>query len=103
MWGQRRHQSAYQEVLDTRAIELAAGVAKVQERHEDECTRRYAVLDNSLIGLHNKLDDSRREREASSRRLYAMMWKTAAATITMLLMIVAYLLTHAAPWQSLVH
>jgi hypothetical protein len=92
-----------QHQVDTRAIELAAGVAKVQERHEDECTRRYAVLDASLTGLHTKLDDNRREREDSSRRLYGMLWKTAAATITMLLMIVGYLLTHAAPWQSLVH
>jgi len=76
---------------------MAAGVAKVQERHEDECTRRYAVLDSGITSLHTKLDESRREREDSSRRLYAMLWKTAAASISMLLIIVGYLLTHAAP------
>lgn len=90
MWGGQRQ-------IDTRALEMAAGVAKVQERHEDECTRRYAVLDTGITALHAKLDESRREREDSSRRLYGMLWKTAAATISMLLLIVGYLLTHAAP------
>jgi hypothetical protein len=42
------------------------------------------------------------EREESSRRVYSLLWKTASASITMLLMIVAYLLTHASPWQTLV-
>jgi len=92
-----------QQGIDTRALEIAAGVREVQQRHEDECTRRYKVLDNSLVQVHVKLDETRREREESSRRIYGMLWKTAAATITMLLMIVGYLLTHAAPFQSLVH
>jgi hypothetical protein len=91
-----------QHQIDTRALEVAAGVAKVQERHENECTRRYAVLDNGIVSLHSKIEESRREREESSRRVYSLLWKTAAASITMLLMIVAYLLTHAAPWQTLV-
>ena len=99
MWGQRRFDSQHQ--IDTRAIELAAGVAKVQERHEEECTRRYAVLDSSLNGLHSKLDDSRREREDSTRRIYSLLWKASAATIAMLLMIVGYLLTHSAPFSVL--
>lgn len=91
MWGQRQ--------LDTRALELAAGVSQVQEKHENECTRRYAVLDNSLIALHSKMDDSRREREESQRRVYGLLWKFAMATIGMLVLIVGYLLAHGIPWQ----
>jgi hypothetical protein len=102
MWGQRHQQYDAQHLLDTRAIEVAAGVAKVQERHEDECTRRYSVLDSSLKELHSKLDQGARDREDSQRRVYSLLWRTAAATITMLLLIVGYLLTHAAPWQALV-
>jgi len=90
-----------QHVLDSRALEMAAGVAEVQQRHEDECTRRYAVLDGSLLSLHAKLDESRREREDAQRRVYGMLWKTAGATITLLMLIIGYLLTHAAPWQTL--
>lgn len=95
MWSRGQRQ------LDTRALEISAGVSKVQERHEDECTRRYAALDGSIGSLHASLEQSRREREESSRRLYGMLWKTAAATISMLLLIVGYLLTHSAPFAVL--
>lgn len=91
----------WQRQIDARALEIAAGVAKVQERHEDECTRRYATLDNNIGSLHAKLDQVGRDREESSRRLYGMLWKTAAASISMLLLIVGYLLTHSAPWATL--
>lgn len=76
-------------------------MAGIQERHEEECTRRYGALDNSIASLHTKLDASRSEREDSSRRLYGMLWKTAAATISMLLLVVGYLLTHSAPFSVL--
>jgi len=91
----------WQRQVDTRALEIAAGVARVQERHEEECTRRYQVLDNGIVALRGALEESRREREASSRRLYGMMWKTAAAMISMLLLIIGYLLTHSAPFAVL--
>lgn len=91
MWGQRQ--------LDSRALEVAAAVAARQDHHEDECTRRYGVLDTNLQSLHSKLDESRREREDSQRRLYGLLWKFAMATIGMLIVIVGYLLAHGIPWQ----
>lgn len=91
MWGQRQ--------LDTRALEVASAVAARQDHHEDECTRRYGTLDNTLQSLHTKLDQSRIEREDSQRRVYGLLWKFAMATILLLLGIVGYLLAHGIPWQ----
>lgn len=91
MWGQRQ--------LDTRALEVASAVAARQDHHEDECTRRYSALDNTLQSLHTKLDENRRDHEDSQRRLYGMMWKFALSIIGLLVIIVGYLLAHGVPWQ----
>jgi hypothetical protein len=91
MWGQRQ--------LDSRALEMASAVAARQDHHEDECTRRYGALDGTLRSLHEKMDESRLEREAAQRRVYGLLWKFAMATIGMLIVIVGYLLAHGVPWQ----
>jgi len=86
--------------LDTRALELAAATREAHERHILECRDRYLAMEGVLREIKAAQEDARRERDASSRRLYAMLWKTAASTISLLLMIIGYLLTHSAPWAA---
>lgn len=87
--------------LDTRALELAAATREAHERHVTECRDRYLSTENVLREIKAAQETARLDREASSRRLYGMMWKTAAGTISLLLLIVGYLLTHSAPWATL--
>lgn len=91
----------WQRKLDARALELAAATGGRLERHEDECGNRYKVINESLNDLGKKLDHARDEREGSSRRIYGMLWKTASATIMLLLAVIGYLLTSGVPWRHL--
>ena len=93
--------SIVQRDIDTRALEMAAAVRADHDTHVKECRDRYLDTRNSLDRIQEAITDVGRDRQESSRRLYGMLWKTAASTIGMLMLIIGYLLTHAAPWQTL--
>lgn len=81
---------------------MAAAVRADHDTHVKECRDRYLDTKDSLDKIQAAISDVGRERQEGARRLYGMLWKTAASTIGMLLLIIGYLLTHAAPWQTLI-
>jgi hypothetical protein len=99
-WG-RNGGLRVQRELDTRALEMAAAVRADHDTHVRECRERYLDTKHSLDTIQESIANVGRERQESSRRLYGMMWKTAASTIGLLLAIIGYLLTHSAPWETL--
>lgn len=90
-----------QRVIDTRALEMAAAVRADHDTHVKECRDRYLDTRGALDKIQIAIDNVSKDRQESSRRLYGMMWKTAASTIGMLLLIIGYLLTHSAPFAVL--
>ncbi len=81
-----------QGVLDTRALELAAGTTAVLTQHLDECRDRYLATERGQKELKDAIESNRASREESSRRLYALLWKVAGAVILLLLVIIGYLI-----------
>jgi hypothetical protein len=69
----RTHPS-FQQRLDTRALEIASSIDGRQNRHEEECVRRYDSIDT-------KLDT-----------MLGVIWKAAVATIGLLLALAGFLL-----------
>lgn len=82
-----------QRALDTRAIELAAGASAVTNQHLIECRDRYLAMERSLDRLSAAIQENRQEREAGSRRLYAMMWKGMGSLVLVLILMLGYFLT----------
>lgn len=62
-----------QRVLDTRAIELAAGANAVLTQHLTECRDRYMAVAKGIEGLQS------------------MIWKVAGGTVLLLLTIIGFL------------
>lgn len=97
-----------QQSIDARALEIAAATKALHDQHADECKDRYVETDRKLEAIRDaqredfgKLEvavkDVAKAREDASRRLYGLLWKTASATIGLLLLVIGYLLTHQFP------
>lgn len=100
----KRYQNA-QQFIDSRALEIASSTRALHDQHAEECKDRYVESDRKLEAireaqradfdkLERALKDNALERQEASRRTYALLWKTAFATIGMLVVICGYLLTH---------
>lgn len=94
-----------QHAIDSRALEMSAATRALHDQHADECKDRYVEQDRKLDAIREAqrldfaklelaLKESAKERQESSRRTYALLWRTAVGTIGLLLLICGYLLTH---------
>jgi hypothetical protein len=57
------------------------GTRAVLEHHLTECGDRYKAAADSLRRLEDKIDDTRRASEESSRRIYGLLWAAVGSTI----------------------
>ena len=80
--------------LETRSIEMASRALEAHDRHVIECRDRYLAVERALAGITQSVADARKEREESAHRLQLLLWRTATATITLLLGVIGWLLTH---------
>src|SRR5215469_14617925 len=85
LWPGRSAIVVMQGALDSRALEIAAGVAANQSRHETECRDRYIAIENAL----NRQDD---RFDKAIDKINSLLWKVALGVAFVLLGVIGWLL-----------